>query len=165
MHGYELKQRLTMLTGHFRPLSDGALYPAIARLERQGLLVRRQEPGEVAAPRMVLSLTAEGESELLRRLRAPADVDISDRNRFFTILAFLRYLSPEEQRAVLTRRLAFLEGARGFFSRSGRPVRLADEQDPLLLIARETTRVEQQWLREAIAALAAGSGTDPGKLL
>ncbi len=146
-----------MLTGHFRPVSDGALYPAIARLERQGLLARRQEPGETGQPRQVLSLTAAGEAELLRRLRAPSDVDISDRNHFFTWLAFLAYLPAEDQRAILARRLAFLEGGRSFFSRAGRPVSLAEEADPfrqgMLLIARETTRVEQQWLRDAIARL------------
>jgi DNA-binding PadR family transcriptional regulator len=162
LHGYELKQRLAMLAGHFRRVSDGALYPAIARLERRGLLFRHQEPGEAAAPRQVLSLTSAGQEELLQRLRSPTDVDISDRNRFFTILAFLKYLQPHEQQAVLARRLAFLESGRSFFRAGGRPVSLADERDPfrkgMLHIARETSRVEQQWLRETIAALAASKG-------
>ncbi len=146
-----------MLTGHFHPPSDGALYPAIARMERQGWLVRQQEPGKAGLPRQVLSLTQAGEAELLRRLRSPGEVDISDRNRFFTLLAFLKYLSAQEQRDILARRLAFLEAGRSFFSRGGQPVRLAEEQDPLrrgmLLIARETSRVERQWLQETIARL------------
>lgn len=162
VHGYEVKQRLTLLTGHFRPVSDGALYPAIARLEQRGWLVRRSEPGEGAAPRLVLSITQAGEQELLRRLREPADVDISDRNRFFTLLAFLRYLAPPEQRAVLARRLAFLEEGRSFFSADGHPVRAAQETDPfrrgMLLIARATSQVEREWLRETITALGSEGG-------
>ena len=157
LHGYELKQRLTMLTGHFRRVSDGALYPAIARLEKRGLLTRSLEPGEVAAPRQVLSLTPAGEQDLLHRLRAPTDRSISDRNHFFTLLAFLKYLSPPEQAEILSRRLAFLEGGRSFFRASNRPVPLADETDPfrrgMLHIARETSRVEREWLQQTIADL------------
>lgn len=157
LHGYELKQRLQMLNGHARPVSDGALYPAIARLERQGWITRRQEAGQAAAPRQVLELTPAGEQEFLQRLRAPADIEISNGSHFFVLLAFLKYLQPAEQRAVLLRRLDFLEGARGFFRAGGRPVRLADESDVfrrgMLQIAIETSRVEKQWLRETIATL------------
>ncbi|MEV4090232.1 PadR family transcriptional regulator, partial [Nonomuraea fuscirosea] len=48
MHGYELKSRLTALTGHLRPVSDGALYPAISRLEGRGLVERHEEAGAAA---------------------------------------------------------------------------------------------------------------------
>ncbi len=157
LHGYELKQRIAALSGHARPLSDGALYPAIARLERQGRLTRRQEPGTAAAPRQVLELTPQGEAELLRRLRDPAGLDISNGSHFFVLLAFLKYLQPAEQRGVLQRRLDFLEGGRGFFQAKGKPVRLEDESDPfrrgMLHIAIQTSRVEKQWLREMIETL------------
>jgi DNA-binding PadR family transcriptional regulator len=89
LHGYELKQRIAMLTGYYRRVSDGALYPAIARLEHQGKLARREEGGTGAAPRQMLPLPPTGEANLLERLRDPAANDISDRNRFFTLLAFL----------------------------------------------------------------------------
>ncbi len=159
LHGYELKQRLALLTGHARAVSDGALYPAIARMERHGWLTRRQEPGEAAAPRQVLDLTPQGEQELLGRLRAPADLEISDGSRFFVLLAFLKYLRPAEQRSVLRRRLEFLEGGRSYFRAGGKPVRLADETDPfrrgMLQMAIETSRAEKRWLRETIANLPA----------
>lgn len=45
MHGYELKTRILELSGHLRPVSDGALYPAIARLEKARLLERHEEEG------------------------------------------------------------------------------------------------------------------------
>jgi DNA-binding PadR family transcriptional regulator len=157
MHGYDLKMAITQLAGYYRPVSDGALYPAIARLERSGMLVKREAAGLGAAHRLVLSLTPAGEAALLDQLRCPADIDISNRNHFFTILAFLKFLPPEAQCEVLRRRLAFLEGGRSFFQTGGKPVRLAEEDDPfrkgMLHIARETSRVEKDWLLETIAAL------------
>lgn len=62
-------------------------------------------------PRHTLTLTDDGREELRRRLREADDVDISDENRWFTVLAFLRHLqAPAEQADVLRRRLTFLQG-------------------------------------------------------
>lgn len=158
MHGYELKQKLTFLTGHFRPVSDGALYPAIGRLEKRGALIKREELGDTGMLKRVLHLTPAGEDELLHMLRHPDAVDISDRNRFFTILAFLRYLEPAEQRHVLQQRLDFLQKGKSFFSNGNTPVRASEEPDPfrqgMLHIAKETSRVEKQWLQDMIDRLA-----------
>lgn len=110
LHGYELRRRVTRLSGYTRPVSDGSLYPAINRMLDRGLLDRRVEPGAAAAQRYVLSLTDAGRAELLQRLRKPADHEITDSSRFFTILAFLSLLpATPEQHAVLRRRLEFLE--------------------------------------------------------
>jgi DNA-binding PadR family transcriptional regulator len=156
-HGYELKKRLALLAGYYRPVSDGALYPAIARLEKQGWIARHAAPGEGAAPRQVLTLTQAGDAELLGRLRQPEEVEISDRNRFFTLLAFLSYLRPEEQRAILERRLAFIKAGRSFFERDGHPVQSAQESDPfrrgMLLFARQIRQAELAWLEEILATL------------
>ena len=112
LHGYELRRRVTRLSGYTRPVSDGSLYPAINRMLDRGLLDRRVEPGAAAAQRYVLSLTDAGRAELLQRLRKPADHEITDSSRFFTILAFLSLLpATPEQHAVLRRRLEFLEDA------------------------------------------------------
>ncbi|MFF7791483.1 helix-turn-helix transcriptional regulator [Streptomyces sp. NPDC007991] len=84
--GHELRRRVSQLTGYTRPVSDGSLYPAISRLTEAGLLERRADPGAGPA-RYVLSLTGAGRTELLKRLRKPADHEITDFTRFFTILA------------------------------------------------------------------------------
>ncbi|SHF59004.1 PadR family transcriptional regulator [Streptoalloteichus hindustanus] len=155
LHGYELRRRVARLSGHTRPVSDGSLYPAINRLARAGLLTRRAEPGASAAQRHVLSLTEDGRRELLRRLREPADQDITDSTRFFTILAFLSTLPDiAEQHAVLRRRLEFLERPASFFHDGDRPLRAADVDDPyrrgMLVIAQATNRAERAWLREIL---------------
>ncbi|CAL9586492.1 PadR family transcriptional regulator [Streptomyces sp. Tu 3180] len=158
LHGYELKERIKALNGHVRPVSDGALYPAITRLVTAGLLEQHTGPGASAAPRRVLSLTEAGRADLLARLRRPKQVEITDQVRFNTVLAFLRHLPDRrEQAAVLRRRLDFLRTPASFFYRDGDPVR-AEEADDLfrqgvLRVARATGEAERAWLREAIAEL------------
>ncbi|MFF4835125.1 PadR family transcriptional regulator [Streptomyces sp. NPDC001315] len=158
LHGYELRKRITALTGHVRPVAESTLYPAIKRMEKAGLLARATEPGAVAAPRHVLTLTDEGRRELRRRLAEPAQRDITDENRWFTVLAFLRHLDdPGAQSAVLRLRLAFLEEPASFFYAGDRPLRAEELDDPfrrgILTIARATSRAELAWLRETLDSL------------
>ncbi|NED34039.1 PadR family transcriptional regulator [Streptomyces sp. SID8499] len=158
LHGYELRKRITALTGHVRPVAESTLYPAIKRLEKAGLLERATEPGAVAAPRHVLTLTGDGRSELRRRLAEPVQRDITDENRWFTVLAFLRHLAdPAAQAAVLRRRLAFLETPASFFYEGDRPLRAEELDDPfrrgILTVARATTQAELAWLRATIDSL------------
>lgn len=159
LHGYELRKRITALTGHIRPVAESTLYPAIKRLEKAGFLARTTEPGAVAAPRHVMSLTDEGRRELRRRLAEPDRRDITDENRWFTVLAFLRHLDdPAAQAAVLRRRLEFLEEPASFFYDGDRPLAAEELADPfrrgVLTIARATSRAELRWLRETLASLA-----------
>ncbi|MGW3415087.1 PadR family transcriptional regulator [Streptomyces sp. NPDC000888] len=158
LHGYELKERIKSLSGHVRPVSDGALYPAITRLITAGKLDQHAEPGSSAAPRRILSLTDKGREDLLERLRHPKRTEITDQVRFNTLLAFLRHLpDPREQAAVLRRRQEFLDTPASFFYRDGTPVR-AEETDDLfrqgmLRVARATGEAERKWLAEAITQL------------
>ncbi|MZD06411.1 PadR family transcriptional regulator [Streptomyces sp. SID5785] len=160
LHGYELRKHITALTGHVRPVAESTLYPAIKRLEKAGLLVRETRPGAAAAPRQVLSLTEAGRAELHRRLEDPARQDVTDENRWFTVLAFLRHLDDAAaQSAVLRRRLAFLEEPASFFYDGERALRAEDLTDPfrrgVLTIARATSRTELEWLRTTLAQLEA----------
>ncbi|MFI6941077.1 PadR family transcriptional regulator [Streptomyces sp. NPDC050418] len=158
LHGYELKARIQGLSGHVRPVSDGALYPALSRLVKAGKLDQRTEPGAGAVPRRILALTPAGRAALHERLRAPKDTDITDGQRFFTLLAFLGRLPDRaDQIAVLRRRQEFLLAPASFFYEGGEPVRAEDEPDPfrrgMLRIARATGTAEKKWLAEAIAEL------------
>jgi len=158
LHGYELKERIKALSGHVRPVSDGALYPAITRLVTAGKLDQRTEEGTSAAPRRVLSLTGKGREDLLERLRHPKPAEITDHVRFNTVLAFLRHLpDPHEQAAVLRRRLDFLQTPASFFYRDGEPVRAEETGDlfrqGMLRVARATGAAEREWLTEAIDQL------------
>ncbi|WP_328555978.1 PadR family transcriptional regulator [Streptomyces sp. NBC_00358] len=158
LHGYELKERIKALSGHVRPVSDGALYPAITRLVTAGLLGQHTEPGSSAAPRRILSLTDKGRESLMERLRHPKQAEITDQVRFNTLLAFLRHLDdPREQAAVLRRRQDFLNTPASFFYRDGEPVRAEEAGDlfrqGMLRVARATGEAERAWLAEAVARL------------
>ncbi|ROQ36460.1 PadR family transcriptional regulator [Streptomyces sp. PanSC19] len=158
LHGYELRKRITALTGHVRPVGESTLYPAIKRLEKAGLLVRETRPGPAAAPRQVLTLTPTGRDELRRRLADAEGPEVTDENRWFTLLAFLRHLDdPAAQAVVLRRRLAFLEEPASFFYDGDRPLRAEELDDPfrhgILTVARATSRAELAWLRTTLAEL------------
>ncbi|MET7650551.1 MULTISPECIES: PadR family transcriptional regulator [unclassified Streptomyces] len=152
--GHELRRRITDLTGYSRPVSDGTLYPAINRLTKAGLIERRPAP-EAGGGRYVLNLTDAGREDMLRRLREPAQYEITDFSRWFVILAFLSLLPDSaEQHAVLRRRLDFLETPASFFYDGDTPLRAEQVTDPyrrgMLLTARAISRAERAWLHEAL---------------
>ncbi len=66
MSGYELRQRIEMSIGNFWNESFGQIYPALAKLRRQGL-VEVEETGR--AGRKVYSLTPAGRDRLAAWLR------------------------------------------------------------------------------------------------
>lgn len=157
LHAYELRRRITALTGHVRQLSDGALNPALRRIADRGWISASDEPGSRGPARRVYTLTPDGRAELTRRLAEPEDLDITDRARYFTTLAFLHELDdPARARSVLERRLAFLETpSRSFF--------VAEQQQPegtaalfrrgMTTMARDISRSERAWLIATIVEL------------
>ena len=70
LHGYELKKRLTELLGTWSSVSFGSLYPALARLEKAGL-VYTVESSAAAAP-MSGSLGAEVAAYRARARQTPS---------------------------------------------------------------------------------------------
>jgi drug/metabolite transporter (DMT)-like permease/DNA-binding PadR family transcriptional regulator len=161
MHAYELRKRITVLMGHVRPVSDGSLYPALHRLQRQGLLTRRPGPGSGGPSRNVFELTGAGIAELERRLAHPDELEITDRNKYFTILAFLHLLPSEEAQArILRQRLDFLQDPqRGFFVNDDHVLRQDELTSPFQAgiqhIARATSLAERTWLTETLATMKA----------
>ncbi|EUA93493.1 transcriptional regulator PadR-like family protein [Mycobacterium ulcerans str. Harvey] len=62
MHGYELRKRLTGLLGAFRAFSYGSLYPALRRMQAEGLIAENAAPTgmPVRRARRVYQLTDAG---------------------------------------------------------------------------------------------------------
>lgn len=125
------------------------------------------EDGTGAAPRRTLSLTPGGRAELLARLRSPKDAEITDGQRFFTVLTFLGLLpDPAAQAAVLRRRQAFLLTPASFFYEDGAPATVEAEPDlfrrGMLRVARATGTEEKAWLAEALAELDARTAGPSG---
>lgn len=60
MYGYEIARRLTDLGRDALPMNQGAIYPVLRSLERQGLLASRLEPSDAGPPRRYYRLTPAG---------------------------------------------------------------------------------------------------------
>lgn len=126
LHGYELNKRLKSLVGGYAN-SYGALYPALARLERRGwvsstavapeLVTDKQSSEENARrsrkrstrskssrTRKVYQITEAGEDHLLELLQE----DANNERRFRLQLAFCRFLPPDRRLALFELRRAHL---------------------------------------------------------
>lgn len=154
LHGYELRRRIVELDGPGSHLSDGALYPALARLEKAGYLVRTEEPGVRGRMRRRVEITTAGRERLHALLRHPDEAAMTSMPRFLTVLAFLSHLpSAAERQAVLRRRLAILQAPSPafFYDTDGTPRRAAREPDPyrrgMVRVAGAARRAEIDWLR------------------
>ncbi len=175
LHGYELKKQLTELLGSRSSVSFGSLYPALARLEKAGLVkaVEAQTEvgttvpssgslkGELAAfrarhglatrggrGRKVYGITNRGEGHLVELLAGTTPAD----DRTFALrVAFCRFLPRDERVAVFERRRAELAArqrnrAAGSDSRLDRYLRSLREHDT------QSVNHDIAWLDELIAA-------------
>lgn len=132
LHGYELKKRLADLLGPWSSVSFGSLYPALSRLERNGLVASVPESTEspdVAETPMSGSLGAElaayrrqrtrrrgtGGGRRARKVYAITDAgraelerqlleESGDERGFAVRVAFCRLLRPDQRLDVFTRR-------------------------------------------------------------
>ena len=168
LHGYELNKRLKSLVGGYAN-SYGALYPALARLERRGWvssaavapeLVTEEESSEGQArrnrkrstrsksgrTRKVYHITEAGEDHLLELLRE----DANNERRFRLQLAFCRFLPPDRRLALFELRRAHLVSLQAMARRD--PVH---SNDPYVrsLFQRDQERREHDlvWLDRLIA--------------
>ncbi|MGH7913746.1 MAG: PadR family transcriptional regulator [Candidatus Binataceae bacterium] len=71
MTGYDLKRRFRDPIGFFYRASDGSLYPALKKLERDAMVTMRAELHGRRA-RKVYAITPKGRDHFLRALREPA---------------------------------------------------------------------------------------------
>ena len=167
LHGYELNKRLKSLVGGYST-SFGALYPALARLERRGwvssmavapeLVVdeetseparknrRRSTKSKSGRTRKVYHITEAGESYLLELLQE----DANNERRFRLQLAFCRFLPPDRRLALFELRRAHLVSLQAMARRD--PVQTTD---PYVrsLFERDQERLEHDlaWLDRLIA--------------
>ena len=168
LHGYELNKRLKSLVGGYAN-SYGALYPALARLERRGWVSstavapdiavdeqvtdesprrnrRRTTRSKSGRTRKVYQITEAGEDHLLELLQE----DANNERRFRLQLAFCRFLPPDRRLALFELRRAHLVSLQAMARRD--PVH---SNDPYVrsLFQRDQERREHDlaWLDRLIA--------------
>ena len=94
--GYDIRKRASEgAYRHFAEASFGSIYPALAKLEADGCVVRREEtiPGRPA--RKVYSLTEAGEREFRDTLSAPVQRDVF-RSPFLLVALCAHVVQPDE---------------------------------------------------------------------
>lgn len=107
--GYEIRKLSAEGSlSHFIDASFGAIYPALARMETEGLVTARIEPQPGKPPRKVYSITESGRAELLAALSAPMAPD-TYRSEFLLVAICAEALPPDVVAAALDRRCAQLE--------------------------------------------------------
>lgn len=105
--GYEIKKMFEDgLLSHLHQASFGAIYPALNRLEQEGLATATPMAQEKRPDKKVYRLTAKGRAALVDALMVPPAQD-RIRSDFLFILAFGHLLPPERLRQVIEGRIAW----------------------------------------------------------
>jgi DNA-binding PadR family transcriptional regulator len=156
--GYDLKRTLaTSPLGAYQP-SSGALYPALRRLERRGMLRPRRSSGRASVrPRRVLVATALGRGEHRRWIRQPVDPQTVGRDLRLHLMRFVMMEGqlPDEEtlaflhslRAALTHFVVELDRYRASAQLPGRHPRLALDHGAAI------HRASLEWVARTIAEL------------
>ena len=99
MTGYDLKKAFSISFSFFSGLSYGSIYPALKKMEDQGLISKRVEIQDGAPNRKVYTITDEGRKAFLEALKSPF-VPEKPKNSFAMKLFFFAYLDPAERNAI-----------------------------------------------------------------
>jgi DNA-binding PadR family transcriptional regulator len=119
MTGYDLKKAFSISFSFFSGLSYGSIYPALKKMEKQGLITQRLEIQDGAPNRKVYTITEAGKTAFLDALRSPFAQE-QPKNAFLMRLFFFAHLSPEERRAIVVHYLHFVEQVHKYME-SARP--------------------------------------------
>ncbi len=96
MTGYELKKFFSISFSFFSGLSYGSIYPALKKMEEEGLITMRLEVQEGAPNKKIYTITDAGRDAFLRALKEPFEFERS-KNPFLTRLFFFAHLTPKER--------------------------------------------------------------------
>lgn len=73
MTGYSIKKKIESSISNFYDISYGQIYPELARLEEQGLVVMKEDTNENGIVRKVYSITVDGYSQLQDWIAKPVE--------------------------------------------------------------------------------------------
>ncbi len=156
MHGYELRKRLTGLLGAFRAFSYGSLYPALRRMQADGLIIEDAAPlGAlmVRRARRVYQITDTGRKRFAELVADTGPQNYTD-DGFGVHLAFFNRTPAEARMRILEGRRRQVEerreGLREAITRAGSSLDRYTKQ--LHQLGLESSEREVKWLNDLIAA-------------
>jgi DNA-binding PadR family transcriptional regulator len=117
--GYEIRKLLTEgAFSHVVEASYGAIYPALQRLEADGLVEAREERREAGRPpARIYRLTAAGKRQLVAALAEPPGAD-TFRSPFMLVAMSAEHVAPGTMKTAIDERIEWLEAQRGIILRS-----------------------------------------------
>lgn len=164
MTGYALREAIREVLGHFWSESFGQIYPALAELERDGYVERRESARNGSS---TFRITPSGTAQLRELLSEPIQRD-PPRNGLLLRLFLGRHLGPAACRALVLdaraeaeRRLAEYVAIRTDIAQA--PEMAGERPYQLLTLAfgEHTARAAITWANEAVAALDQLDSTRP----
>ena len=112
MTGYELRKLYSLSFSFFSSISYGSIYPALKKMEREGLITMRLEVQDGAPNRKVYTITGAGKKAFTEALTAPFPFE-RHRNSFLTRLFFFAHLPREERIRTATEYLGSVKTGAG----------------------------------------------------
>ncbi len=107
--GYEIRKQFAEGPfAHFQKASLGAIYPALTRAAREGLVTVTEEAQDGRPDKKVYSLTEAGEASLRHACEIEPEPD-QVRSDLFFLIFFARYQAPEKIARLIDERIAFYE--------------------------------------------------------
>lgn len=108
--GYEIRKLSTEgHYSHFVDASYGSIYPALTRMEEDGLVESREEVQKGKPSRKVYSITDAGRAAFVSALKKPIQRDIFKSN-FMLVCMFAHVMSKADVSAAIETQLAHLRG-------------------------------------------------------
>ncbi len=110
--GYEIKKLLEGPFSHIHEASFGAIYPALARLQEDGLVTCEERTQEKRPDKKVYSLTQKGRFELIDELSIIPGPD-RIRSDFLVLMLYAHLLPPSHIAKAIEKRLEIYRGLLG----------------------------------------------------
>lgn len=157
MHGYELKAAFETELASLWTLNYGQLYPALEKLEAEGLVAKERVVQDDRPDKKVHSITPAGRAELDKWLREPGGASRLSREEVYFKLVAARVLPPAALLEMLQQQRQVYLQALGEWTRAKAELDPAREPVAVLLAESAILRLEAdlKWL-ERVEATAPG---------
>lgn len=107
--GYEIKKQSSEgAFSYFVDISYGSIYPTLAKLEADGLVVGRSEAQNGRPDKKVFSITAKGREEFIKTLTSPPAID-KFKSEFLLVAMCADLTSPEIITNAIDKRILEME--------------------------------------------------------
>ena len=146
-HGYALKKRIALLTGHGE-MHNNLVYPLLKRFVSEGWVKQRKVPGERGQTRERYALTVKGKRELLRRLGEFSPKEAASADAFHLRVGLFAVLDAEARARILAGREEWLEQRGHTLANLPAAMELGEWGGEVVAYRQSQVESEKKWTRE-----------------